>query len=261
MTEIVVTAGEGDTIRDADGRQAIILADREQITITYFRLQPGDSGPPPHVHHEHADAFYVLEGELGFVLGPDLQRVDVGAGGFVAAPPDVVHTFTNESGSEARFLNFHAPDGGFAAYMRSLRDGTGPVAWDSVDTPEGGGRPLSEAIVSGPGEGERLVSGKRVAVLKAALPHLCFAEFELDGPYDGPEAHAHETEADCFYVLEGELEVTIEGSSRAAGPGTLAALPPGVRHTFDHRGSGTVRFLNIHAPDGGFAEFLRRVSD
>lgn len=261
MTEILVDAGRGDTIRDADGRQAIIMAAREQITITYFRLQPGDSGPPPHVHHQHADAFYVLEGELGFVLGPELQRVDVGAGGFIAAPPDVVHTFTNHSAAEARFLNFHAPDCGFAGYMRSLRDGSGPVEWDSVDTPEGGGRPLSEAIVSAPGEGERLVSGERAALLKASLPQLCFAEFELHGPYGGPESHAHETEADCFYVLDGALEMTIEGSREVAAPGTLAAVPPGVRHTFDHRGSGVVRFLNIHAPDGGFADFLRRVSD
>ncbi len=53
----------------------------------------------------------------------------------------------------------------------------------------------------------------------------------------------------------------IEDSTRAAGPGTLAAVPPGVRHTFAHPGAGTVRFLNIHAPDSGFADFLRRVSD
>jgi mannose-6-phosphate isomerase-like protein (cupin superfamily) len=260
LSEIVVAHGDGDVIRDADGRQAIILAALGQITVTYFRLQAGDGGPPPHLHHRHADAFYVLEGELSFILGPELERVDVGAGGLVAAPPEVVHTFTNESGAEVRFLNFHTPDSGFAAYMRAARDGTGPVEWDSVDMLDGGGRPRSEAIVRGPGEGERLVSGKRTATLKCDLPQICVSVFELEGPYEGPEVHAHEAQVDAFYVLEGELEMTVEGSREVALPETLAAVPHGVRHTFNHRGDGSVRFLNVHAPDGGFADFLRRVS-
>ncbi len=55
--------------------------------------------------------------------------------------------------------------------------------------------------------------------------------------------------------------MTVEDSREVALPGTLAAVPHGVRHTFNHSGNGTVRFLNVHAPDGGFGEFLRRVSD
>jgi hypothetical protein len=38
----------------------------------------------------------------------------------------------------------------------------------------------------------------------------------------------------------------------------LASVPRGVRHTFAHTAAGTGRVLNIHAPDGGFADFLRR---
>ena len=44
-------------------------------------------------------------------------------------------------------------------------------------------------------------------------------------------------------------------------PGTLASVPPGVLHTFNHRGAGTVRFINVHAPDEGFAGYLRSISD
>jgi hypothetical protein len=29
----------------------------------------------------------------------------------------------------------------------------------------------------------------------------------------------------------------------------------------NHSGPGTARVLNVHAPDGGFADFLRRISD
>jgi quercetin dioxygenase-like cupin family protein len=37
----------------------------------------------------------VLEGELTFAV----ERIGVAAGGFVAVPPDVVHSFANESGA------------------------------------------------------------------------------------------------------------------------------------------------------------------
>jgi quercetin dioxygenase-like cupin family protein len=61
-------------------------------------------------------------------------------------------------------------------------------------------------------------------------------------------------------VLGGELKVTLGDEAHRAGEGALASIPQGVSHTFAHAGSGPARFLNVHAPDAGFAEFLRRVS-
>ena len=248
-------------ITGREHREAVILASRDEITVTWYRLGRGEGGPDPHVHHEHTDAFYVLDGELSFLLGPDREQVRVGAGGLVAAPPNLVHTFANSSDAEARFLNLHTPDGGFGAFMRGMRDGDEDASFDSFEPPADGGLPLSEAVVAGPGEGERLVAGNRVALLKSDLPGLCFAEFELDGPFPGPDLHTHEAQADSFYVLDGELEFALEDSLHRAGPEILACVPPGVRHTFAHTAPGRARFLNIHAPDGGFAAFLRRVSD
>ena len=258
---MIVSHDSGETFTRRDDREAVLLTAQDQITVTSYRLGPDQRGPAPHVHHRHTDAFYVLAGELSFILGPDRERVEVGAGGLVAAPPNVVHTFNNESGAEVRFLNIHTPDGGFAEFMRAARDGVEGVGFDTSDPPDDGGLPIGDAIVALPGEGERLVSGKRVALLKGVLPHVCFAEFELDGPYDGPGIHHHDAEVDAFYVLDGELEMTVEDSRQPASAGTLAAVPPGVRHTFNHRAPGVVRFLNIHAPDGDFGAFLRRVSD
>ena len=260
-SNILVRPPDGEVITDREHREVIILAARDDITITWYRLAPGERGPEPHVHHEHTDAFYVLDGELGFVLGSDRERIRVTAGGLVAAPPNVLHTFVNESGAEVRFLNIHTPDGGFAAFMRARRDGDRDASFDSFDPPADGGLPLSEAVVSGHGEGERLRAGNRVALLKAVLPHICFAEFELDGSFDGPDLHHHDAQVDSFYVLGGEVEITIEDSRHVAGPETLASIPRGVRHTFAHSTPGKARLLNIHAPDGGFGEFLRRISD
>jgi quercetin dioxygenase-like cupin family protein len=259
LDDVLVRLGDGETITEQERRQVVVLAERPDITITWSRYAPGERGPDPHVHREHTDAFYVLEGELTFPVGPGDERIRVPAGGFAAVPPNVVHSFVNEGSTDACWLNLHAPDTGFAAYLRALRDGTDAV-FDSFDPPADGGLPASEAIVTGPGEGERLVSGNRVVFLKGVLPDMCVAEWALYGPFEGPHLHDHDRQVDSFYVLEGELELTLEDSVRSAGPDMLASIPRGVRHTFAHRGPGSARVLNVHAPDGGFAEFLRRVS-
>ena len=257
---VVVGPGEGETITQREHRDLVILAERDDITITRMRYGPGERGPDLHVHREHTDAFYVVGGELTFVLGREADRIRVTAGSFVAAPPNVAHSFFNEADADAHFLNFHTPDGGFAEYLRGQRDGE-KVPFDSFDPPADGGRAAAESIVTGPGEGERLVQGNRVVFLKGVLPELCFAEWVLDGPFDGPDVHDHDHQVDSFYVLEGELDLTIEDSVLAAGPEVLASVPRGVRHTFNHSRPGTARVLNAHAPGGGFADFLRRSSD
>jgi uncharacterized cupin superfamily protein len=255
--EILTSRETGDVVASSDRREAVILTSLEDITVTYYRLAEGEAGPDPHVHHEHVDAFYVLEGELSFLLGPERERVTLGAGGLVAAPPNFVHTFVNSTAGEARFLNLHTPDGGFGAFMRGRRDGDREIGFDTADPPADGGLPMSAGVISGPGEGERLVSGNRTALLKGLLAQACFIEFEVSGPLGGPPPHAHEAQVDSFYVLEGELEMTVGDEQAIAGPGTLAAIPRRTTHTFAHRGDGTARFLNVHAPDGGFGEFMR----
>jgi quercetin dioxygenase-like cupin family protein len=260
VEDILVQIGEGETITNREQRELRVLADREDISITWSRYAPGERGPDPHVHRKHSDAFYVLDGELTFGLGPAGDRIAVPAGGFVAAPPNLTHSFANEGGTEARFLNLHAPDTGFVGSLRARRDGGDP-AYDQFAPPVDGGRPRGDAIVSGPGEGERLVSGNRIALMKGVFDDMSVAEWTIERPLEGPHRHRHETGVDSFYVLEGELEMTVEDSLHVAGQGTLAAVPRGVLHTFNHRGSGTVRFLNVHAPDEGFADFLRGISD
>jgi quercetin dioxygenase-like cupin family protein len=258
--DIVVGPGEGETMTDRELRHIELLAEREDVTIMHFRYGPGETGPSVHVHREHVDAFYVLDGQLSFVLGPDAERVPASAGTFVAVPPNVAHTFANESDADARFLNLHTPDGGFAEYMRARRDGR-DASFDSFDPPADGGLPAAQAIVSGPGEGERLVSGNRAVWMKGVLPQLSLGEWEIEGPFRGPHLHDHEAQVDSFYVVEGELEMTVEDSNHTAGAGALASIPRGIRHTFDHPGPGEARVLNIHAPDRGFADFLRGISD
>jgi mannose-6-phosphate isomerase-like protein (cupin superfamily) len=83
----------------------------------------------------------VLECELTFELGPEPETRRVAAGEFVAVPPGVQHSFRNDGDEDARYLNFHAPDKGFAEFMRGARDGRA-VPWDNFDPPTDGGLPF-----------------------------------------------------------------------------------------------------------------------
>jgi quercetin dioxygenase-like cupin family protein len=198
--------GDGETITRRPGRDLVLLAERPEIAITWTRYAPRERGPDPHVHREHTDAFYVLEGELTFALGPLAEPIRVPAGGFVAVPPNVAHTFANEGDADASFLNFHAPDTGFAAYLRALRDGTEPV-FDQFDPPAGGGLPATGAIVTLEGEGERLPSG---GLLKSSLPELSVAEWDVSRPLADVVEEAEHTfleERRGAFVVVGQAAV------------------------------------------------------
>ena len=189
----------GETITCRERREVVLLADREELSISWSRYAPGERGPEPHVHREHVDSFYVLDGELAFALGPEADWTRLRAGDFLAVPVNLIHSFVNEGPREAQFLNFHTPDGGFADFLRAGRGG-GEAAFDSCDPPEDGGLPASEAIVCGPGEGERAESGSGMVVLKAALPELRMTEWELPGPFES-DLHLAAAGVESLYVL------------------------------------------------------------
>jgi quercetin dioxygenase-like cupin family protein len=133
-------------VRSAD-REISILTAGPDVTVTRARYEAGLEVAGPHIHNHHTDAFYVLEGELTFEVGREAETVTISAGEVVAVPPGVAHSVRNDSGGPARWLTIHADDGGFAGFMRGMRDGV-RVEWDIAAVPAGGGRPASGAVVA-----------------------------------------------------------------------------------------------------------------
>ncbi|HEY6695929.1 MAG TPA: cupin domain-containing protein [Solirubrobacteraceae bacterium] len=137
---------DGEVITQREGRELRLLVAEPDLAITWSRYAAGERGADLHVHREHVDAFYVVEGELTFRVGPDAERLALAAGGYVAIPPNVVHAFDNDAATTVEYLNFHAPDGGFGDYLRAARDGR-KAAFDSFDPPADGGRRAADATV------------------------------------------------------------------------------------------------------------------
>jgi mannose-6-phosphate isomerase-like protein (cupin superfamily) len=104
---VVVPPGSG---RRAGNVEFLALSeDSPRFNLSLITMAPGREGPEAHVHEDEDDAFYVLDGELTFLLGD--EEVAAPAGTFVLVPPGVVHTFANRTGTPVRILNVHAPAG------------------------------------------------------------------------------------------------------------------------------------------------------
>ena len=115
---IVVGVGEGQRV----STRLVITAALDELVATDTTFEAGRRGPPPHVHRRQADSFYILEGELEFLL--DEEKLRAPAGSVVVAPPNVVHTFWNPGPEPARYLNFHTPGAEFDRYLlEGPRDG------------------------------------------------------------------------------------------------------------------------------------------
>ena len=103
-----------DAERQGSGAIRLTLDD---IYMSEYTLEPGSEPGAPHYHARHSDTFYVLEGELEFVI--DGETVRATAGTVLAAPRGAIHAFPVAIGGTARFLNLHTP-GGFERYIREL---------------------------------------------------------------------------------------------------------------------------------------------
>ena len=86
------------TGEETQGRYAILEA-----------IVPPGGGPPPHVHSREEEGFYILEGEITFMVGA--ERIVATTGTFANMPIGTPHSFKNESSHSAKMLISVAPAG------------------------------------------------------------------------------------------------------------------------------------------------------
>jgi mannose-6-phosphate isomerase-like protein (cupin superfamily) len=84
-------------------------------------------------------------------------------------------------------------------------------------------------------------------------------EWELPADCMPPPPHVHPAQVEEYEVLEGRLDVIIDGLRTTLGPGESASVPVGVAHTFANSSGAQVRVRNFHRPAVRFEEFLETV--
>ena len=103
---IVVPPGEGHRIGNVEFLARTV--DTPRFTFGIIEIAAGRE-VEAHVHADEDDAFYILEGELTFILGE--EHVSARPGTFVLVPPAVEHGFRNDGSTPVRMFNIHAPAG------------------------------------------------------------------------------------------------------------------------------------------------------
>ena len=112
---------EGIFVGPADGKDltnpiggAMVIKVRDEHTDGAYSVHdntipPGSSGPRPHLHRRHDEAFYVLDGELTVRVGS--RKLVAPAGSFVVVPRGVVHQPSNPGTEPTRVLLVFSPAG------------------------------------------------------------------------------------------------------------------------------------------------------
>jgi quercetin dioxygenase-like cupin family protein len=114
---------------DTDGRYGVVEC-----------IAPAGHQPPPHVHRDDDEGFYVIEGEITVYAGED--ETVLSRGDFLNAPRGVPHTFRVTSPGRARMLVTSAP-ARFDAFVRDLGE---PTTSDELP------------VLDGPPDVERLIA-------------------------------------------------------------------------------------------------------
>ena len=109
MTPKAVVIAPGEGVRFGNVEFLGLSEHSPRVNVSLITMAPNADGPESHVHADEDDTFYILDGELTFLL--DEGEVAAPTGTFVLVPPGVNHTFRNALDTPTRVLNIHTPAG------------------------------------------------------------------------------------------------------------------------------------------------------
>ena len=92
-------------------------ATRDAYSLFEYAIPPETNGPPAHLHTREDESFICLAGRLDVSLGGEEFTLEFGD--YLYLPRNVVHTFRNPYGDEARVISVVSP-AGLEAYYQAL---------------------------------------------------------------------------------------------------------------------------------------------
>jgi mannose-6-phosphate isomerase-like protein (cupin superfamily) len=111
-----LSAGEGETLWVL-GAFVTLKAQSDDVSF-YEVICPPEAGPPPNIHHQQDEAFYVLEGTFSFLSGD--ETIETGPGSFVWIPRGTVHTFKYIGESTGKLLVASTFPGSHERFFRDV---------------------------------------------------------------------------------------------------------------------------------------------
>ena len=129
--EPVVVKGDDGTRIQAGPMGILVIEDGSHTSGTHAVLEftfDGPFSPPPHIHHQHEEVIYVLEGDMALPVNGEVIRL--GAGDAFVTPIGLPHTFSNAGGGRLRFLLTISPAshlGYFLAMAQAIKEARGAL--------------------------------------------------------------------------------------------------------------------------------------
>jgi quercetin dioxygenase-like cupin family protein len=122
------------------------LVTGEQTGGAYFVMEalvPPGGGPPPHIHRNEDETFYIVEGQCTIEIGD--RTVLAKAGDFVNIPRGTVHCFRNDGTITARMILTFTPSGMEGFFLDTLEPATDRNAAPPQNNAEVGARYVAAA--------------------------------------------------------------------------------------------------------------------
>src|SRR5690349_19602853 len=101
---VVIDSGAGRSVQGGPLAMRVI-EDGSHTSGTHAVIEftlNGQFSPPPHIHRQHEEVIYVLEGEMALPVGDRVIRL--GPGAAFVTPTGLAHTFKNGGEGRLRFL-------------------------------------------------------------------------------------------------------------------------------------------------------------
>lgn len=119
---------------------------------------------------------------------------------------------------------------------------------------------FDNAACSAPGAGKTANGfGPHIIRISADQTGGRLGIFEAEVPAgEGPPAHVHDNEDECFRVLDGRFAFWCNGVRVDLGTGGVIVVPRGSVHRFQNVGEATGRLMVVMTP-GGFEGFFPAV--
>jgi mannose-6-phosphate isomerase-like protein (cupin superfamily) len=92
-------------------------ATHDAYSLFEYTIPPETNGPPAHLHTREDESFVCLAGRIDVTLGGEEFVLE--HGDYLYLPRNIVHTFRNPYGEEARVISVVSP-AGLEAYYQAL---------------------------------------------------------------------------------------------------------------------------------------------
>jgi quercetin dioxygenase-like cupin family protein len=222
--------------------------------LSIDELAPGGT-IAPHVH-AFEEGFYLLSGEAIVAINDQTYRLRSGDYGVVKV--GTLHAWRNAGSTPVRWLQMAAPQPKPAGRERDTffqKGGAAPTDGKPLDLNDLRGNLLGHfdaSQIPPPSERTNVGPGLEGVFLKWMIDEhfgsrhhrMLFIEYQ---PGVSIALHDHTFE-EAYFILEGEVQGTMDGETYLAKPGDVLWTSVGCVHTFVNVGTKPVRWLETFAP-------------